>query len=176
LSTGFFCRSWAKFQRPSQTENLAAQHHDPTASKFSDSLPCPSGTPGFGWCECVIEQFVSRNDTRVSMFGKWLLNVWYYAVVKWFNFYFLKIELWGTLIFFRCRHTLGPSLRHWAGFPNFWSLPFANGSDQKSEHLLQLMYNPYTLSHDQQLFSPQSTVWRTVSTSRHTITLVSQPH
>ena len=35
----------------------------------------------------LIEQFVSRNDTRVSMFGKWLLKcVWYYAVIKRFNF------------------------------------------------------------------------------------------
>lgn len=67
--TCFVRWSWAKFQRPSQVENLAAQHNDPTASKFSCSLPCPPGSPRFGRC---------RSIDRGVCFEAWYscLHVW----------------------------------------------------------------------------------------------------
>ena len=51
--------------------------------------------------------------------GKWLLNAWYYVVIKWFDFYFLnttspKLEIWVHYFFSAstCPPALGPSLRH----------------------------------------------------------------
>ena len=110
------CRSWAKFQHPSHSENLASQKHDPTASsKVSCSLPCLSRNPG-SWCECVDraicfeEQYMHVTvhiwNVGTVMTCGWEGNrrsgVWCFVtmkcmilcshkmIIKWFNFYFPK--------------------------------------------------------------------------------------
>ena len=64
----------------------------------------------------LIEQFVSKNDRRVSMFGNWLFNIC--AVIKWFNFFppqknimspSIKFEILGHSIF--SAPTCPPNLR-----------------------------------------------------------------
>jgi len=67
------CPQKLSVQRASQTENLAAQHDDTTASKFCGSLPCPPGSSRFDWHACFDGGiYLEKWDTCVHV---WTLTV-----------------------------------------------------------------------------------------------------